>query len=176
MSERDSVFNSPLPSAWRGLENIYTRHIAGIGPIRTIVEIGVDFGFSLFHFAQDFPEATVIGIDSYNMSFYAPHNAEPWVLQFLGDFKNVLLLKSDSIEAAKMLHCSIDLLHIDSNHTYEAVSADFAAWEPKVRKGGCVMFHDTISCPNDIGRFFVELKGNRVNFPDHHGLGFWFKE
>jgi len=174
MSERDSVFNQP--SAWKGLENIYTKHIAGIGPIRTIVEIGVDYGFSLFHFAQDFPEATVIGVDSYSQNVNRDGFIEGWVLQFLGDYRNVLLIKSDSIEAAKLLRCNIDLLHIDADHTYEAVKSDFAAWEPKVRSGGCVMFHDTISFPNEIGRFFNELKGNKINFPDHYGLGFWFKE
>jgi len=174
MSERDLVFNQP--SAWKGLEEIYTKQIAEIGPIRTIVEVGVDYGFSLFHFAKDFPEATVIGVDAYNHPQYTEHNAEQWVLRFLNEFKNVFLIKADSIEAARLLHCSIDLLHIDADHTYEAVKADFAAWEPKVRSGGCVMFHDTISFPNDIGRFFIELKGTKINFPLYNGLGFWFKD
>jgi predicted O-methyltransferase YrrM len=174
MAECDLVFNQP--SAWRGLEGVYTNHIAEIGPIKTIVEIGVDYGFSLFHFAKDFPEATIIGIDDYDPS-YAQHNdAEQWVFRFLNDFRNVILMRSNSLEVAKILHGSIDLLHIDGEHTYEAVSADFAAWEPKVRSGGCIMFHDTISFPNAIGRFFEEIEGAKVNFPLYNGLGFWFKE
>jgi predicted O-methyltransferase YrrM len=174
MAECDLVFNQP--SAWRGLEGVYTNHIAEIGPIKTIVEIGVDYGFSLFHFAKDFPDATIIGIDNYDHPLYTQHNAEQWVLQFLNDFRNVLLIKSNSLEAARLLYCSIDLLHIDGDHTYEAVKSDFAAWEPKVRSGGCIMFHDTISFPNDIGRFFEELKGTKINFPLYNGLGFWFKD
>ena len=174
VNERDLVFNQP--SAWKGLEEVYTKYIADVRPIKIIVEIGVDYGFSLFQFAKDFPEATVIGIDGYDPLYVLHRDAEQWVIQFLNHFKNVLLIKSNSLDVVRMLHCSIDLSHIDGEHTYDAVKADFAAWEPKVRNGGCIMFHDTISYPNDIGRFFEELKGTKINFPNCHGLGFWFKQ
>jgi predicted O-methyltransferase YrrM len=167
-------------SAWKGLEKAYTQQIANVRPIKTIVEVGVDYGFSLFHFAQDFPDATVIGIDDYDSTHGHPaqgehSDAKLWVKSFLPYFKNVILINSNSTAVAKMLDCNIDLLHIDAEHTYEAVNADFAAWEPKVRQGGCVMFHDTISFPNDIGRFFEELQGTKINISVGAGLGCWFK-
>jgi Methyltransferase domain len=49
----------------------------------------------------------------------------------------VQLLLSDSVAAAKLFpDRSLSWVHIDARHDYDSVSADIAAWEPKVRDGG----------------------------------------
>jgi hypothetical protein len=68
---------------------------------------------------------------------------------------------------------SIDLLHIDGFHTYEAVREDFETWSPKVRPGGVVLFHDIAARMMDFGawRYWKELEPQYDSFMFHHGFG-----
>jgi hypothetical protein len=48
-----------------------------------------------------------------------------------------------SLEAAPLFEdASLSLVHLDGNHSHAAVSADIAAWWPKVRPGGILAGHD----------------------------------
>ena len=68
---------------------------------------------------------------------------------------------------------SVDLLHIDGFHTYEAVRHDFESWRRKLSDRAVVLFHDTNVREGSFGvwRFWEEVRQEWPHFEFLHGHG-----
>ena len=68
---------------------------------------------------------------------------------------------------------SIDILHIDGCHTYEATKNDYEKWVCKVKSDGFILFHDISMKERDFGvyRLWDELKEKYQTLEFHHSYG-----
>lgn len=122
-----------------------------------------------------------VGIDTWEGDEHAGELSENVFLQLnafhdqlFGSFSK--LLKSRFEDAVSQFEdASIDLLHIDGLHTYEAVRADYETWLPKMSSRGVMLFHDTQE--RDLGfgvhQLWAEISAKypHFEFEHSHGLG-----
>ena len=80
-------------------------------------------------------------------------------------------------EGSGVADASVDLLHIDGLHTYEAVREDFQTWRPKLAPDAVVLFHD-VHPDRRYGsaRYWKQLRRRHPHFEFMHdwGLGVLF--
>lgn len=76
---------------------------------------------------------------------------------------------------------SIDILHIDGLHTYEAVKHDYETWKNKVKDNGVILFHDIRVQNFGVKEVWEEVKAENpkaifIEFDHNYGLGVMIKD
>lgn len=173
------------PSAWLGHLPFAAWVIQEVSP-KIFVELGTHYGHSYFSFCQSVVEAGIpskcYAVDTwqgdehagqYNDEVFASVNAHN--TEHYAGFSRLLRMTFDDA-VCYFSDGSIDLLHIDGLHTYDAVRHDFETWLPKLARGAVVMFHDTNVRERNFGvwKLWEELQArypNSLEFVHSHGLG-----
>ena len=175
--------------AWVGHTPFAYWLVAALKP-KTLVELGTHGGGSYFSFCQSVIDnkldTKTYAIDTWmgekQAGFYSESLFKK-VMDFnIEHFDNFSTLMKMTFDEAlnEFDDNSVDLLHIDGFHSYEAVSNDFREWYPKLSKEAIVLFHDTHEIKPGFGvhQFWDELKKEHreqcFEFKHSHGLGMCF--
>jgi Methyltransferase domain len=180
----ESPHDSEVPSAWIGHIPFASWIVKKCRP-GIFVELGTHWGHSYFSVCNSVKQENLstkcFAVDTWQGDEHAGMYDDIV-------YKTVINTNKDYVDFSHLMKCSfdeaqskfddqsIDLLHIDGLHTYDAVKHDFENWLPKVKNEGIVMFHDICVTKKDFGvsMFWKELK---LRYPLHlefthcNGLG-----
>jgi lipopolysaccharide biosynthesis protein len=174
-----------FPKAWVGHLPFAQWVMHQVKP-KVFVELGTHTGNSYFSFCQAVQELDLpskcFSVDTWSgdehAGFYGDEvfsavNAHHE--KHYSEFSRLLRMTFD--EAIEYFaDGSINLLHIDGLHIYEAIRHDFEAWLPKLAPGAMVIFHDTNVRERNFGVWKLwaqlqEIYPNNIEFKHSHGLG-----
>ena len=174
------------PSSW--WEHVPIAHwlVEKIKP-EIIVELGSHYGVSLFSFCEAAekysPKTFIHAVDTWegdSQAGYYDSDVYKKVSEHTAIYhkKRCSLLRCTFDEASKYFSDkTLDIIHIDGLHTYEAVKNDYLRWKDKLKDEGSMIFHDWNVRKDDFGvwKLWDELKRDNsyhhVEIPNGYGLG-----
>lgn len=183
----DALSDEMAISPWSGHRHLVYDLIRFAAP-RAIVELGTHIGGSFFAMCQAVQDrglaTEIYAVDTWqgdpHAGFYGEEVYEG-VVRILAScfpgrpFHLLRMLFSEAVE--RFADGSLDLIHIDGLHTYEAVAEDLRTWLPKLRPDGVILFHDVApDCGYGSAKFWQEVASRYPHFLFTHswGLGMLF--
>lgn len=187
--ENKSAFIKPKKadyniSAWIGHIPFASWLITELKP-KIFVELGTHTGASFLAFCQSIAENS-LSTKAYAVDVWKGDNHSGYYNQEIYDdlksyvdenYSEFATLKKMTFNEAvnDFEDGTIDLLHIDGFHTYDAVKNDFYTWKEKLSDKAVVIFHDTQEIKEDFGvyKFWSEILNDfpGFEFKFWHGLG-----
>lgn len=179
------------PAARSGVDSAWYGHVAfahwlvSAARPRVIVELGAHAGVSYGAFceavARQNMDTQCFAIDTWCGDAHAGYYNET-VFESISEYNaahyggfSQLLRRTFDEALPYFADASIDLLHVDGLHSYEAVRHDFSSWLPKLSDRAVVLFHDINVREHDFGvwQLWAELSPHYPHFEflHAHGLG-----
>ncbi|MGI9192306.1 MAG: class I SAM-dependent methyltransferase [Chitinophagaceae bacterium] len=119
-----------------------------------LVELGTHYGVSFFAFCQAAqlfsPTTRLYAVDTWEgdsqAGYYQEQVYETVSQHAQAHYKDQAELIRTTFEEAthRFEEASIDLLHIDGFHSFEAVQTDYNTWKSKMKPTGIIIFHDIV--------------------------------
>lgn len=172
------------PSGWL-LHVPFAMFLIDILRPKLLIELGTQHGVSYCAFCQAIKElgtrASAYAVDTWTgddqAGFYGSEVIENLRQHHDSRYGGFSYLLQMTFEEAvhQFSEESIDLLHIDGCHNYEAVRQDWSLWQPKLSKRGVVLFHDTHLRKSgfEVWKLWEELSAQypSLDIPYGYGLG-----
>lgn len=184
LSPAAEKIESTTPTAWGGHIPFLFCLVACLKP-RIYTELGSHYGASYFAACQAMQKnklnGQAVAIDLWqgdeHAGFYGESVFDSFINVFNGKYSDVGdYLRMSFDEASELFeNQSIDILHIDGLHTYEAVKHDYETWRSRLTDNGVIIFHDTNVFERGFGvwKLWEEISSDAVSFEfkHTHGLG-----
>ena len=167
-------------SAWTGHRK-FAEWLVKYAKSEVVVELGVDYGYSTFVFANALKNTTgkIYGIDLFLGDEHTGFRHT--YMNVMDNIKNhsltnIEIIVGDFTEVSKTWEKPINILHIDGLYTYDGVKNDFESWSKYVSEDGLILFHDVAVEHFEVKQFFRDLKGgHKLYFTHSGGLGIYTK-
>ena len=136
--ERSARLNIPMTIQWEGKTNRkhFLRHLIEKNNFKTMAEVGVRDGRTTFHLLDHCPELTIYAIDMSIKEFYNKEVANKYKSRLIP------IEATSEVAADQIADCSLDLVFIDANHSYDYVKKDIIKYTPKLKESGLLTGHD----------------------------------
>ncbi|MBN4957908.1 class I SAM-dependent methyltransferase [Stenotrophomonas sepilia] len=171
-------------SAWLGHIPFASWLVETVRP-KSIVELGTHNGASFLAFCQavetQHVSARVFAVDTWegdeHAGFYGNEiyaELRDYQQRHYAGISEMMRMRFDQA-LEYFAEGSVDILHVDGLHTYEAVREDFETWRSKLSRRAVVLFHD--SCVRERGfgvwQYWSEICSQfpSFEFTHTHGLG-----
>lgn len=141
---------------------------------KTVIELGVNTGESTIALLEAVyaTAGKLISVDQQDLPQTRPMLERysltgRWEFHMMNDIKFAAEVWPKGVQA--------DLIFVDTSHQYEQTKNEIAAFEPILRPGGIMVFHDTVSCydgvQKPINEFLKTHKWSYENKTNCNGLG-----
>lgn len=131
------------------------------------VELGVEKARGSGCLAAGSPNVVVVGVD---------HTRRDEVAAVQARYPNFTFLEQPSLPVPDAIHVMggpIDVLHVDTEHSYAMAREEFNAYKPLLAPGALVCFDDLHAMEDDVLKYFMSLPYPKIHDDRlHPGTGF----